>query len=119
MAVEPHDPAARAQPVAKAERVGGLPSLAVGLVLAGFILVALVPLISPPRYVLTVLTEVFIYAIFAMSLDLLLGYTGLPSLGHAAFWGLGAYATGIVAKQVNASALLSVPAGVLVAGIGS
>ncbi len=42
-------------------------------------------------YVLSLGIEVLIFAIFAMSLDLLLGYTGLPSFGHAAFFGLGAY----------------------------
>ena len=35
-----------------------------------------------------------IYAIFAIGLDVLMGYAGLPSLGHAAFFGLGAYAIG-------------------------
>ena len=40
-----------------------------------------------------VLAEIAIYAIFAMSLDLLVGYTGLVSLGHAAFFAAGAYAT--------------------------
>jgi branched-chain amino acid transport system permease protein len=38
------------------------------------------------------LTEILIYAIFALSLNLLMGYTGLASLGHAAFWGGGGYA---------------------------
>lgn len=42
-------------------------------------------------YLLSLAVEVLIFAIFAMSLDLLLGYTGLPSFGHAAFLGLGAY----------------------------
>ena len=40
-----------------------------------------------------VLAEIAIFAIFAMSLDLLVGYAGLVSLGHAAFFALGAYAT--------------------------
>ncbi|MEW5959265.1 MAG: branched-chain amino acid ABC transporter permease [Chloroflexota bacterium] len=44
-------------------------------------------------YTLSLVIEVLIFAIFAMSLDLLLGYTGLVSLGHAAFLGLGAYIT--------------------------
>jgi len=44
-------------------------------------------------YYLSLTIEVLIFAIFALSLDLLLGYTGLPSLGHAAFFGLGAYLT--------------------------
>jgi len=43
--------------------------------------------------------EVMIFAIFAMSLDLLLGYTGLPSFGHAAYFGLGAYATAYLASS--------------------
>lgn len=42
-------------------------------------------------YVLSLTIEVLIFAIFAMSLDLLLGYAGLPSFGHAAYFGLGAY----------------------------
>ena len=44
-------------------------------------------LVAPPflpPYALTLLTQILIYGIFAMSLDLLLGYTGLASLGHAA-----------------------------------
>ena len=44
-----------------------------------------------PSYYLSLAIEVLIFAIFAMSLDLLLGYAGLPSFGHAAFFGLGAY----------------------------
>lgn len=44
-----------------------------------------------PRYYLSLAIEILIYSIFAMSLDLLLGYTGLTSFGHAAFFGLGAY----------------------------
>ena len=46
-----------------------------------------------PNYPRALLTEIYIFAIFAMSLDLLLGYTGLMSLGHAAFFGCGAYAS--------------------------
>ncbi len=48
--------------------------------------------------------EVMAFAIFAMSLDLLLGYTGLPSFGHAAFFGLGAYVTAYL-SSTNALAL--------------
>src|SRR5699024_3671736 len=49
-----------------------------------------------PFYLQGVLAKVWILAIFAMSLDLLLGYTGLFSLGHAAFLGAGGYALGIL-----------------------
>jgi branched-chain amino acid transport system permease protein len=45
-----------------------------------------------------ILTEIAILALFALSLDLLLGYAGIVSLGHAAFFGFGAYTAGILAK---------------------
>ena len=49
-----------------------------------------------PPYPTEMLTHVLIYAIFAMSLDLLVGYTGLPSLGHSAYFGFAAYVTALV-----------------------
>jgi branched-chain amino acid transport system permease protein len=54
-------------------------------------LIALVYPFLVRSYFLGLAIEVLIFAIFAMSLDLLLGYTGLPSFGHAAFYGFGAY----------------------------
>ena len=45
-----------------------------------------------------ILTEITILALFALSLDLILGYAGIVSLGHAAFFGFGAYVAGILAK---------------------
>src|SRR6184192_3031174 len=56
-----------------------------------------------PPYPLTLLTQILIYAIFAMSLDLLLGYTGLASLGHAAYFGIAAYVVAILATRQQAS----------------
>ncbi len=52
------------------------------------------------------INEVAIVALFALSLDLILGYTGIVSLGHAAFLGLGAYAAGLFAKHGMADPLL-------------
>ena len=46
-----------------------------------------------------ILTEIAILALFALSLDLILGYAGIISLGHAAFFGFGAYAAGLLAKH--------------------
>ena len=46
-----------------------------------------------------ILTEIAILALFALSLDLILGYAGIVSLGHAAFFGFGAYAAGLLAKH--------------------
>jgi branched-chain amino acid transport system permease protein len=47
------------------------------------------------------LTEILIFGLFAASLDLLIGYAGLPSLGHAAYLGVGAYASGLLALHVT------------------
>jgi len=59
----------------------------------------LVLLVLPPflsTYFLSMLTKVLIFAIFAISLDLILGYTRLLSLGHAAFLGVAGYTAGIL-----------------------
>src|SRR3974390_1668374 len=53
--------------------------------------------------------EVAILALFALSLDLVLGYAGIVSLGHGAFFGLGAYAAGLLAKAGGGVAPLSDP----------
>ncbi len=55
------------------------------------------PLLFPSHSLLV--SEIAITALFAMSLDLILGYTGIVSLGHAAFFGMGAYSAGLFAKH--------------------
>jgi branched-chain amino acid transport system permease protein len=62
-------------------------------------------------YTTDLLTQVLIYAVFAMSLDLLLGYTGLPSLGHAAYFGLAPYVSAILGVRYGASFPLAALAG--------
>lgn len=62
------------------------------------------PLIIPGKTLL--LTEIVITALFALSLDLILGLAGIVSLGHAAFFGIGAYAAGLLALHVNADPVL-------------
>ena len=69
--------------------------LAVAAVLLA--LAASAPFASP--YVIILITHALIFAILAMSVDLLLGYTGLPSLGQAAYLGMGAYLTAILATK--------------------
>ncbi|MBP6896095.1 MAG: branched-chain amino acid ABC transporter permease [Gammaproteobacteria bacterium] len=56
------------------------------------------PLVLPQHALMV--NEIAIVALFAMSLDLVLGYTGIVSLGHAAFFGFGAYAAALFAKLV-------------------
>ena len=65
-----------------------------------------------PSYPLTLLTQVAIMAVLAMSLDVLLGYTGLPSLGHAAYFGVAAYAVGILATEHRAGFVVCLAAAI-------
>lgn len=82
------------------------------------IVLILFPFLTPSGYSLTVLTEILIFGLFAMSLDLILGYTGLPSFGHAAFFGLGAYGTALLSVKVGISNLgMTLPITVAVSAI--
>jgi branched-chain amino acid transport system permease protein len=66
--------------------------------LAGLLLLSAPAFLS--SYYLGLLTKMLIFALFAMSLDLLLGYTGLPSLGHVAYFGMGAYTVALLSLKV-------------------
>jgi branched-chain amino acid transport system permease protein len=61
--------------------------------------------------------RVLVMALAAMGLNLLLGYTGVLSFGHAAYFGLGAYGAGLTLKYVAASTPLAIVAGTLLGGI--
>jgi branched-chain amino acid transport system permease protein len=63
------------------------------------------------------INEVAIVALFALSLDLILGYTGIVSLGHAAFLGLGAYAAGLFAKHGMPDPLLGLAVATAVSAV--
>lgn len=63
------------------------------------------------------INEVAIVALFALSLDLILGYTGIVSLGHAAFLGLGAYAAGLFAKHVMPDPLVGLAVATMVSAV--
>src|SRR5215467_13200286 len=71
-------------------QINQLPVLG-GLVVIGVLIAAPFGL---PVFAMTLLTELIILGLFAMSLDLMVGYTNLVSFGHAAAYGLGAYASG-------------------------
>jgi branched-chain amino acid transport system permease protein len=86
--------------------------VAAGLV--GLVLLAVLPP-SLPAYVVIVLTECLIYAVAAGSLDLLIGYTGLASLGHAAFFAVGAYTTALLATRADTSFAAALAASVVLA----
>ena len=63
------------------------------------------------------INEIAIVALFAMSLDLVLGYTGIVSLGHAAFFGMGAYTAALFAKHVMPDPLLGLAVGIAVSTV--
>ena len=71
------------------------------------VLAVLGPLLSP--YVSDLVVKVMILSIFALSLELLVGMTGLVSLGHAAFYGIGAYATVLGSGKEGGSIALLLP----------
>jgi branched-chain amino acid transport system permease protein len=65
-----------------------------------FAALAALPLLpGVPKYYLLLAFDALLFGAVAMSLDLLIGYTGLVSFGHAAFYGLGAYATAVLLER--------------------
>jgi len=88
-------------------------ALAAALALA---VLAAAPLVLAP-WIADLLQKIAIYAVFALSLELLVGATGLVSLGHAAFFGIGAYLTALLSPQDGPGAvLLLLPLAMLGAG---
>ncbi|MCW8824940.1 MAG: branched-chain amino acid ABC transporter permease [Gammaproteobacteria bacterium] len=88
-----------------------------GLIILAIILIAL-PILFPNNYFITVVgTAVALHAVLAISLNLLMGYAGQISLGHAAFFGIGAYSSAILTTQHQWNPLLSIGAGMLITGI--
>lgn len=69
-----------------------------------------------PRELL-ILNEIVILGLFALSLDLILGYAGIVSLGHAAFFGVGAYAAGLIALHLTSDPLSGLLLGILISGL--
>lgn len=84
------------------------------LILAGVILA--LPLGLGNSYYLNVLVFVGIYSLITIGLSLLMGYTGQISLGHAAFFGLGAYTSGVLSTKFGVSPWLALLAAIFVTG---
>jgi len=78
--------------------------------------VALVRLTVANDYYFTLLNIIGIHSLLVVGLNLLLGYAGQISLGHAAFFGLGAYTSGILTATHGANPWLAMPAGLVVSG---
>ena len=85
-----------------------------------FALMALLPLLSPVlggSYLLLIGERVMIFAIAALSLELLIGVGGLVSFGHAAFLGVGAYAAGILASHGLGTLSVALPAALVASAL--
>ena len=85
-------------------------------VVAFLVVFAIFPYLVPYK---ALATQVLIYGLFALGFNLLYGYTGLLSFGHAAYWGLGAYGTGIALAKLKVGSLwLGLAAGLGLAAAG-
>ena len=68
-------------------------------------------------YYTNIVTQMMILAMLAMSLDIIMGYTGLPSLGHAGFFGVGAYTVGLITVRYINNLWLVLPTGIIAGAI--
>ena len=102
-----------AKPTLPAARRVVLPS-------AIFLVLALLPVaatLARQQYLLDLATRVMVYAVAAVALDLLVGYCGLISFGHAAFIGIGAYAVGILSAHGIGDGLVALPTAIIASAL--
>lgn len=86
--------------------------------LLGFaVVIAVFPWVARSAYLQSVGATMGLYALMALGLGLLIGYAGQISLGHAAFYGLGAYSSAIVCTRAHLNPWLGVLAGLIVTGM--
>jgi branched-chain amino acid transport system permease protein len=78
---------------------------------------AIIPLVVYDQYYLRILTIMVMYGTLALSLNLIAGFSGIVSLGHAAFYGFGAYATAILSTRVGVPVWWSMLAATLLTGL--
>jgi branched-chain amino acid transport system permease protein len=84
-------------------------ALTVVLVIAGLVLLPLYTSLSGNVFALTLFTRIVIFALAASSLNLIMGYGGMMSFGHAAYLGIGGYAVGILAAEGVSSGFIQWP----------
>ncbi len=89
----------------------------VALVATGLLLLPLYSSITGNIFVLTLFTRIVIFALAAASLNLIMGYGGMMSFGHAAYLGIGGYAVGILANEGIGSGFIQWPVALLVSAL--
>jgi ABC-type branched-subunit amino acid transport system permease subunit len=86
-------------------------------IVAGIVLVLAYPLLFTNPYYVHLAETILIYAILLYGLDIVVGYTGQVSLGHAGLFGIGSYATGILVLKLGAPWFVAVPASIAFAAL--
>ncbi len=89
----------------------------VALMLAGLVLLPLYSHLSGNIFIMTLFTRIVILALAAASLNLIMGYGGMMSFGHAAFLGIGGYAVGILAQEGTGSGFIQFPVAIAASAI--
>ncbi|MEG1114570.1 MAG: branched-chain amino acid ABC transporter ATP-binding protein/permease [Janthinobacterium sp.] len=84
---------------------------------AGLAALALFPIVIPNPYYIHLAETILIYAILLFGLDIVVGYTGQVSLGHAGLFGIGSYATGVLVFKLGAPFWLAIPASIFGAAV--
>jgi branched-chain amino acid transport system permease protein len=82
-----------------------------------FIGLAAAPLFGMPQFAQSLIIEILIFSLLALSLNILLGYTGLVSFGHAAFFGIGGYAIAILATRLTTDILVAMPLAIAISAL--
>jgi branched-chain amino acid transport system permease protein len=92
-------------------------NIVVGLLLVALALLPAYAALTGNSFVVTLFTRIVILAIAAVSLNLIMGYGGMVSFGHAAYLGIGGYVIGILAKEGIGSGFVQWPAALVVCGL--
>jgi len=95
----------------------GLRVISPNLIGGIFIVLILLPLLIRNEYYINILTICLIFATLASTWNLMVGYTGILSFGHQAFYGLGAYFSALLTMKLHLSVWLGLPLGGLFAGL--
>jgi len=86
----------------------------------GFALLALVPVFTHNPYYIHLIETIMIYAVLLFGLDIVVGYTGQVSLGHAGLFGIGSYTAGVLVMKLSAPLWITIPAAIaFTAGFGA
>lgn len=97
------------------KRLSSYGNLIALLILIGVI--AILPLVLPNNYQVSIMIFVALYTILTIGLSLLMGYAGQISLGHAVFYGMGGYLTGILAARLSVPPVLAMLLGAVITGV--